>query len=251
MPAFPSLSSVFARIIVFAAAFSPFALPAQTTAADATKGTELSRTVSTTEDGRPLIIIRSLPPRRRPTPTTPIPSPSLPSASERLEELRLAAKKTESFSVAAVVYAGSPALTELRWTAAGREWLAYSNVDFHALTQIPFIETADTVYQWFPFVSDGDPAERPRPPGLTFSGPEPEYLVYAREADWAAAPEAFVVLDWLHGHYEANRATLDTALALRRAEAARRAATPPPPPKPVVIRYYAPAPVARPQGGAR
>ncbi len=234
----------------------PVLCPAQT--APASAGRELSRTVSTTEDGRELIVIRALPPAPSPAaaPVAPPPAPSpTPTTAEKLEELRLAAKKHDNFTVFAVVYPGRPVLTELRWTAAGREWLAYSNIDFHALTQLTRIETADTVFQWFPFVSDGDAEGRPHLPGLGFSGPEAEYLVYARRTEWAAAPEAFAALDELHAHYQQNRQALDAALALRRAEAARLAAEPPPPPKPVIVRYYQPVipagPAASAEGGAR
>ena len=223
----------------------PVLAPAQSAPASPTGGVELSRRVEIV-DGKELILIRARPPERGVAPApapSPVSAPS-PSVAERLEELRLEAKKQTSFSVAATVYAGPPALTELRWRAAGRDWLAYCNVDFHALTQLSQIETADTVYQWFPFVSDGDAESRPRPPGLVFSGLEAEYVVYASRAEWEAAPEAFAALDRALSLYEERRAELDTALALRRAEAARRAAEPPPPPKPHVVRYYVPAPTA-------
>lgn len=198
---------------------------------------ELSRRVEVV-DGKTIIVIRARPPARLPAPP---PAPAVaapPSAAERLEERRLAARKHASFTVVATVFAGPPVLTELRWNAAGREWLAFSNVDFRALTQLSSMEIGDTIWQWFPFVTDGDAESRPRPPGLSFSGLEAEYVVYASRAEWEAAPEAFTALDWLISYYEDNRIALDTALAMRRAEAARRAAEPPPPPKPVVIRHY-------------
>lgn len=211
---------------------------------------ELSRRVEVV-DGKTIIVIRARPPARLPAPP-PAPAVSAPpSAAERLEQRRLAARKHASITVVATVFAGPPALTELRWTAAGREWLAFSNVDFRALTQLSSLEIGDTVWQWFPFVTDGDAESRPRPPGLSFSGLEAEYVVYASQAEWEAAPEAFTVLDWLMSYYEDNRIALDSALAIRRAEAARRAAEPPPPPKPHVVRYYAPDQASAHPGGAK
>ncbi len=234
----------------------PVLVQAQNAPASPTRGIELSRRVEIV-DGKELILIRARPPEKSAAPVpTAIPAPvSAPQSSvaERLEALRLAAKKHESFTVTATVYAGPPALTELRWRAAGRDWLAFSNVDFHALTQLSQIETADTVYLWFPFVSDGDADRCPRPPGLVFSSPEAEYVVYASQAEWEAAPEAFAALDRALSLYEERRVEFDTALALRRAEEARRAAEPTPPPKPHVVRYYVaePASSARQEGGVK
>lgn len=251
------ISRLAPRASVLALLVLPVFAPAQIPPTASAGGVELSRRVEIV-DGKEFILIRARPPAKgsAPAPTeipAPVPAPP-PSAAERLEELRLAAKKHDSCSVTATVHAGPPALTELRWRAAGRDWLAYCNVDFHALTQISQVETSDTVYQWFPFVSDGDAEGRPRPPGLVFSSPEAEYVVYANRAEWEAAPEAFAALDRALSLYEERRAELDTALALRRAEEARRAAEPPRPPKPHVVRYYVPEPAAgisASEGGAK
>jgi hypothetical protein len=184
--------------------------------------------------------------------------PSITWAAKQAE-LRQAAKRHEIFSVTAHVRTipGLGVVSEVRWRAADRDWLAYSNVDFRHLTQLRQIETDDTVYHWQPFVFAADPDEFSSPPGLVFSGPEAEYVVFATRSDWKAAPAAFAALDELHSLYERRRAELSAAHLAREAEAARVAALPPAPPKPVIIRYHVPVlppplPATRTsEGGAR
>lgn len=146
--------------------------------------------------------------------------------------------------ITATVYPGPAPVTEIRWTACGREWLAFSNVDFRHFTTVSTIETATTVYGFWQMLTEGDTASWVRPPGLSFTGPEAEYLVYATQAEWSAAPAAFTGLDALHSYYEEHRAALAASYAKQQAEIARIEALPPPPPKPVIIRYYAPEPVS-------
>ena len=238
-------------LLACAAAPAVFAQSSASPISPAPAGVELSRREETVY-GRQFILIRALPPAASATPSFSAATASPPPApAPSYEDVRRAAKRHATFSVVATVYAGSPVFTELRWTAAGREWLAYSNVDFRALTQLPWIETDDTVYQWFPLVVTGDVESRPAPSGLVFADEGADYYVLAGRAEWQAAPEAFVALDWLHAYYEVHRARLDADLARRLAEQARRAAEPPPPPKPRVVRYYVPAPAAAEKGAAR
>jgi hypothetical protein len=203
---------------------------------------ELSRTTQVV-DGQQIIAIRVRPQIRPLPPAAAAPVP-VPSPAEQAEATRRATKANEMIEVTATVYPGPIPVTELRWTACEREWIAYSNIDFRHFINLPAFETATTVYGFWQMLTEGDTASWVRPPGLTFTGGEAEYLVFASQADWSACPAAFSGLDALHSYYEEHRAELAAAYAKHLAEVARLEALPPPPPAPVIIRYYAPAPAA-------
>jgi hypothetical protein len=189
---------------------------------------ELARTTQVI-DGQQIIAIRVRPQVHLLPPKPPAPTP-IPSPAEQAEAARRSTKESEMLDITATVYPGPAPVTEIRWTACGREWLAFSNVDFRHFTTVSTIESATTVYGFWQM--------------LSFSGPEAEYLVYATQAEWSSAPAAFAGLDALHSYYEEHRAALVAAYTKQQAEIARIEALPPPPPKPVIIRYYAPAPVS-------
>lgn len=156
----------------------------------------------------------------------PAPPPRAATAAELLEEARLAAKPHRVLALSTVVCAGSPAITELSWTrpADGRRFVAYGNVDFTHLGQLHSFETADAVYQWFPFVSEGEPGQIPADirQTLAASGPEPLYLFAGTEADALAEADTLAALDHLHAYYQLHAAELIADTARRRAESAER-----------------------------
>jgi hypothetical protein len=167
---------------------------------------------------------------RPPSLPTPPPAPQSaaiePTAGELLTEARLAAKEHRTLSISAVTYQGSPIITELAWTrqADGRRFVAYSNVDFTHLTQLRDIETENVVYNWFPFVSAGEPAEIPAGvrEALAVNGADPQYLFEGDEADAVAEASTLQALDFLIAYYQINKATLIAETARRKAEAEER-----------------------------
>jgi hypothetical protein len=140
-------------------------------------------------------------------------------------------------------------VTELRWRSGGRDWRAFSSVDFRELAGFSEIETADSVFSWFCFASAID-AWQPSfagethpelPAGLLFAEGRSDYLV---EVGPGALPEddpGLDLLDAIHAFHELNR---DTLAAQRRArelewsERERQLRDNPPRPKDTVIRFW-------------
>lgn len=175
---------------------------------------------------RTVTYIRIRPPALPAPLPAPRPAPAEPTAEELATEARLAAKEHKMLSLNALTYAGNPFVTELSWTRAsdGRRFVAYSNVPFIHLTQLSQIETATTVYQWFPFVSEADPGTLPAGvrEALASGGAEPQYLFEGDENDATAEESTLQALDFLHAHFELNKDALIAATAQRQAEAEAR-----------------------------
>lgn len=150
---------------------------------------------------------------RRPAPV----APPVVQRTQTLEELRAEAKTWRSLNVTATVYPTTPVLTELRVRTDEKEYVCLSNVDFRDLTQIGQFEDEHSVYAWFPFVSEGDPAEVAKfPDGL--SKTYPDFVVVGGQHD----VQALKGLDVVHAYYAANKDRLAKERVAREAEAAKR-----------------------------
>lgn len=231
------------RIIV---AFAWAALPVASLRAqlEAPAPVELSRSVVTSGDRKVTYIeLAPIPAeeaaRNASLAARSAPPVSVPTAAERAEEARLAAKGSRDLALGATVYPGYPVLTELRWKAEGIEWRALSTADFRLLTDLGGFETDAGYYNYFVFLltAPADDADRPRMPSLEAGG-QAQFVVYADEATIAAHPGAFDGIAWLHRHYDAHRGELAARHAQREAEAAARAlVVAPPKKKESVVRY--------------
>lgn len=208
---------------------------------------ELSRGVSHTADGGTTTFIRVAPPS---LPPPPAPLPSVSPRIERQSEADAVGKPGEMLSPVVTVYpahAGLPVVSEIRWQHAGRDWRAFSSVDFFHLTQLSTIETATTDYTWFPFVSLAALGDRTRPVGLPIRPGQAEFWVDASAADIEAHPEAFATFQSLHALYQLEGPRLAAEHARREAEAAiqeRKALARPKTKRPVIIRMWTPAETA-------
>lgn len=208
--------------------------------------TEVTRRVVQLADHKvTYILVR--PPTLPKRPATPPPAVVLPTAEEQATAERQAAKPCESLTLFATVYIGAPTVSQLTWWQDGRQFRAYSNVDWRCLDQLNQLETAETVYEFTPLMSTCELASLPeadRPPILAqlgFSDTEAEYLVEGTEADLAAAESSLRALDFIHGFYQLNKSELAAASAARElANAARERELKAHPPKPadVVIRFW-------------
>lgn len=157
----------------------------------------------------------------------PSPAPVAAPTEEVLQaEALRAAKAQVNLGFTALVYQGTPTVTELSWSGAdGRVFRAFSNVDFSHLVQFGELETATTIYSWLPCVSEGDPAALPEGvrPALAAAGFGATYLFEGGEAEAQAEADALEGLDYLLAHYQVNEAALVAATALREAAAAEQA----------------------------
>lgn len=212
-------------------------LPAAPSTASATTETlhgvpveVLSRNTVQTPDGS-LTMVRL---RQPVLPKPPAPPPQAaapePTAEELATQERRAAKDYRVLGLTAITYAGTPVITELSWTrqADGRRFVAYCAVPFEHLSQLRDIETSAAVYQYFPFVSEGDPALLA--PGLrealaaagTDADLPPAYLFVGDDADAAAESDTLEVIEHLLSHWHLHAPELIAQTAQRKAEAAER-----------------------------
>jgi hypothetical protein len=166
--------------------------------------------------GNKTTIYQRVVPPVRPAPTaTPLPS-ARPSAAVPLtaEQQRQAAMKSETLLLMATVH--EQRVTELCWQQRGREYRAWSNIDFNHLAGVSEIETAETIYTLLLGASDITAAEaeafnraiteRGLPAALLKQLPPPERFPagrsgYVMAADLDALPvpgETTALLDALH-----------------------------------------------------
>lgn len=172
---------------------------------------------------RVLTLIRIRPPAIPALPAPPpSPVPTEPSAEDKLAALRREAKLQIQLTMEATIYAGSPAITELAWsTPEGRRFRAYCSIDFTHLSQLFALETETAVYDWFPFLTDGDPASVPAGvrEALLANGSGPQYLFEGNEADASANESTLQAIEYLVAYYELHKTELIAATALRKAAA--------------------------------
>jgi hypothetical protein len=193
-----------------------------------------------------------LPPARpAPVSTAPVAAP----VSPEIEEInrRRANKKSEMLFLSATVY--DRRVTEVRWSSQGRDYRAFSNIDFHYLAGAGEIETADTVYMLVMGLGDGTSEEvaafnqnaaargwplKTLPAPESFSQTRSEYRLIG-ETISTAAPEALAAMDALHAFFDTNRATLLANYAKREADRIAREQwlkDHPPVPKDTVINFW-------------
>jgi hypothetical protein len=209
------------------------------------------------KDGRTITYQRVVPPVLPPKPAA-TPAPAMDPAQAlalTAERQRRAAKKFETLVLTATVY--ERRVTELRWHQQGREYRAWSNIDFNHLAGVSELETADHIYQLLFAVTNqtaaqvealnrsitarGLPASvlKPLPPNIVWN---PERAEYQLMPEAAAVPaEVTTFLDTLHTYYDANRQSLAALAIERAAEQAARAQwlkDHPPQPKDTIVRFW-------------
>jgi hypothetical protein len=198
-----------------------------------------------------------VPPALSPEPAI-SPAPTLEPARAlalTAEQQRRAAKKHETLLLTATVY--EQRVTDVRWHQQGREYRAWSNVDFNHLAGVSEIETVDHIYQLLIGVTNQTAAEieafnrsiterglpaavmKPLPPAIAWNLERAEYQFVPETAAVPAEVTAF--LDTLHIYYDAHRDALAEQAAQRAAEQATRAQwlkDHPPMPKDTVVRFW-------------
>ncbi len=188
-------------------------------------------------------------------PPAPVAAPISAEAAEAF--LRLSHKKLELLFFSATVY--DRRVTELRWSDKGREYRAFSNIDFNCFSGPDRFETEDTVYLLEMGIGNettdqvegsnrfapgqGQPKEAShRIPGPeAFSSTRAEYFLVKSEFDLPPPAEALAGMDALHRYYNANRNKLLEDCLER--EASRLAqerwlAEHPPVPKDTIIHFW-------------
>jgi hypothetical protein len=191
---------------------------------------------------RPPVLPKAPPPLAPPTPTL----------EQKATEERMATKACATLNLSASVYIGKPTITELRWRdeTGEKEFKAWSNIDFRYLTQLPYLETPTTVYQWFPFVdaytlADFPAGEKPPiPKGLKLRAKGADYVVNLTGKELDSQETTLAGLDYLHAYYQLNHAKLKAAYEKRQAEnnARERELMLNPPKTPdTTIRFWVPA----------
>lgn len=182
----------------------------------------------------------------------PPPAPPAPTPDQKAIEKRMATKASASLNLTASVYIGKPTITELRWRdeTGEKEYQAWSNIDFRYLTQLPYLETPTTVYQWFPFVdaytlADFPAGEKPPiPKGLKLGTKGADYVVNLTGKERDSQEITLAGLDYLHAYYQLNYAELKAAYEKMQAEndARRRELMLNPPKTPdTTIRFWIPS----------
>ena len=166
-------------------------------------------------------------PPRLPAAVPPAAPPTETPGAEALQAEALRAAKTQvDLGLSAVVYAGSPAVTELSWTRPdGHVCRAYSNVDFTHLADLAELETETTLYHWVPLITEGDPAALPGDvrAALAEAGAAAHYLFEGDEAEAQAEAATLQGIDHLHAYFQLHQTELLAATARRQAEAAEQA----------------------------
>ena len=155
----------------------------------------------------------------------PPPAPATPPSEAELAAQALRdAKNYVDLGIRAIVYSGSPVVTELSWNLAdGRSLRAFSSVDFTHLSQLTELETTTTIYGWNSIVSEGDPADLPSGVREALNAsPGVQYLFEGTEADALASQSTLQGLDYLHAYYQLHEAALVAEAASRKTQAAQQ-----------------------------
>jgi hypothetical protein len=163
-----------------------------------------------------------------------------PTAQELADRERRAEKAHVILNVSAVVHLTTPIVTEIKLRCEDREYTCYSNADFRDLTQTTTFEGQDTIFSWFPWISEVSPEEAALPAGLNLSATEPEYLIQATQVEVAQNETAFEGLDLIHAFYQLNHEKLHADRLVREAEQAAREKElrEHPPKKPDTVIYF-------------
>jgi len=159
-------------------------------------------------------------PTTLPKALAPAPQPE-PTVEEQAVAARRANKSYETITITADVYVGTRTVTELSWTEGAVTYRALSNVDFRLLTQLTDIETRDTVYPWFLFVSaaEGEMPERLREDDLRKLNPtDADYILLGAVKEQNAVVKGLDLLDYVHAYAQLNEAELKSDVAKREAD---------------------------------
>jgi hypothetical protein len=152
-------------------------------------------------------------------------------------------KKIETLFVFGTVY--NHRVTELRWYGEGREYRAFSTIDFAHFCGSAEFETEDTIYTFMLAVNDETTADLvqygaehgwPKQAAL-LDRSHSQYLL----ADGSAPPEASLsAIDLLHLYYDMDRQNLVDVYTKREAERIKQEQHPEPPavPQDTVINFW-------------
>ena len=182
------------------------------------------------------------PPPAAPSAPTPVPVAKVLSPQELEAQQRREAKQHAVLFFSATVL--DHRVTELRWSDEGKEYRAFSNIDFSYFSGMGEIETAEAIYTLMLALDAGSPetlAERTRE--------FPQIAVLPKDrAAWVPADgsgqtntTAMTALDAIHPYYDAHREALIQAYGEReaaRAEAERQLREHPPVRKNTVISFW-------------
>ncbi len=224
-------------------------VPAKASTPPERQFSEISRREVTVGDHK-MTLIRVRPPALDKAP--PPPAPPAPTPEQQATEERMAKKDSATLNLSATVYLGKPTITELRWRdeTGQKEYVAWSNADFRYLTQLPYLETPTTVYQWFPMVdaytlADFPAGEKPPiPKGLKLGGKGADYVVDLTSKDLDSQEITLAGLDYLHAYYQLHYKELKAAYEKRQAEndaRERELALHPPKTPDTTLRFWIPA----------
>jgi hypothetical protein len=171
-------------------------------------------------DDHKITYVRVKPPKNLPKlPPTPVAAEPTSEQMARWKELET--KTHVQLNNSCVVYLTKPKITQIKLRVDDKEFTCYSNVDFRNLSAVNSLEDANTVYSWFPWISESEP-DGSIPAGLELSTTEAEYIVEASEADVAKYEEQFKGLDLLHAYFTVHKDTLIADRIKRETEAEAR-----------------------------
>ncbi len=200
-----------------------------------------------------MTLIRVRPPVLAKTPPPPSSPAPAPTAKQSASAERLPEKACFSLSLTATVYLGGKTpVTELRWRdqTGKKEYKAWSNADFRYLSQLLYLETPTTFYQWFPFVevystADLPPGSKsPLPKGLKLDPRGADYAVNLSARELTQEETTLAGLDYLHAYYQMNFAELKADYEKRERENAvreRELRLNPPKTPDATLRFWVPA----------
>ena len=182
------------------------------------------------------------PPPAAPSTPAPVPAPRVLSAEERAAQQRREAKLHAVLFLSATVL--DHRVTELRWSDEGKEYRAFSNIDFRYLSGMGEIETANAIYTLMLALDSGPPetlAERTREFPQIAALPKDRAAWVLADGSGQTNTTGMTVLDAIHPYYDAHREALLQAYGEReaaRSEAERQLREQPPVRKDTVIRYW-------------
>ena len=182
------------------------------------------------------------PPPAAPSAPAPVPEAKALSPQELEAQQRREAKQHAVLFFSATIL--DHRVTELRWSDEGKEYRAFSNIDFRYLSGMGEIETTDAIHTLMLALESGTAetlAERTRE--------FPQIAVLPKDrAAWVLADGSgptnttvMTALDAIHSYFDAHREALIRQYGEReagRAEAERQLREHPPARKDTVIRYW-------------
>lgn len=153
---------------------------------------------------------------------------------------RYQGKEHKVLSLSATVY--DREITGIRWRHEGRDYTAWSTIDFNHLRGVRQFETADKVYSLYMGIGeeDGDSAaELPELPATTPG--QAEYFLETEDPELLEDDDIFAPLDVLHVFYERNAELLEWEYERRQilnAARKRYREAHPPDPEDTIIHFW-------------